>query len=597
MPELNPFTALDWSVVAGVLVLSTLAGAMLGKHANLREYFLGGRKLPWWVVSASIIATEISAVTMVAVPWTVYRPGGDMTSLQLLVVGSILARLGIAWLLVPRYFEREVFSPYDLIGEHLGEAARRIASAFFVIGNVLSQGARVYLTGLVLEVVLHDELQRVADATHLPSLSIAIGIVALFAVVWTWIGGISAVVWTDFLLLLVFIVSAVAMLVVVANGLDLGFERIWQVGVDSHRFHFFDFETNPARAYTFWAAAIASSFGNFGAYGVDQMVAQRLLCCRDARAARKAILFSSLAMAVTALVAFVGVALFAWYERNPMSEAGAALVQGAPDRIVPVFVMEYLPEGLRGLVIAGILAAAISTLDSALGALSQTAVSAAWSPWRRWRAARTGRVMDAALEDRSALRASRAFVVLFGILLGTLGVLMQPIAHRFGSVFDLALSMPGYTRGAILAAMILVLMRAPVDGSGFVWAAPVSALWVFCCGWHGPKSDALAPPLAFVFAATWIFLRAWPDLRARVGLGRVAVQTGALFAVLALCVWVGRDGLFWWQPSMGSPGTELSLAFPWFEPAGCVVAFVLAHVLSRERREGMPVESGAQSQV
>jgi Na+/proline symporter len=582
VPELNPFSALDWSVVAAVLVSTTIVGALLGKHASLRDYFLGGRKLPWWVVSASIIATEISAVTMVAIPWTVFRPGGDMTSLQLLIIGSILARCAIAWKLVPLYFQREVYSPYDVIGERLGEGARRLASAFFVVGNVLSQGARVYLTGLVFEVVLHDELQALAAASGLPTLAISIGIVSLFAVAWTWIGGISAVVWTDFVLLLVFVVSAVGMLVVISNGLDLGFERVWLVGIDSHRFRFLDFDTNPARAYTFWAAAIASSFGNFGAYGVDQMIAQRLLCCRDARDARKAILFSSLAMVVTVLVAVVGVALFAWYERHAMSDAGTLLMQSENDRIVPIFAMEYLPEGMRGLVIAGILAAAISTLDSALGALSQTTVSAAWMPWMRWRARRSRTAVDSIAEERSALRASRAFVLLYGLLLGALGVALQPIAHRFGSVLDLALSMPGYTRGALLAAMLLVLVRAPVDGSGFLWAAPISALWVFCCAWHGPKSDELAPAIAFVFAAAWIGLRALPDLRARVGVGRIALQTAAVSLALLLCIWVGRHGEFWWQPLASDPGRELSLAFPWFEPAGCVLAFVLAHLLSRD---------------
>jgi len=581
VPELNRFSALDWTVVASVLVASTLVGAFLGKHTTLRDFFLGGRKLPWWVVSASIIATEISAVTMVAIPWTVYRPGGDMTSLSLLVIGSILARFAIAWKLVPLYFAREVYSPYDLFGEHLGEGARRMASALFVAGSILSQSARVYLTGLVLEVVLHAELQALASATGLPSLAISIGIVSLFAVAWTWIGGVAAVAWTDFLLLIVFIVSAVAMLVVISGGMDLGFERVWRVGIDSHRFHFLDFETNPARAYTFWAAAIASSFGNFGAYGVDQMIAQRLLCCRDGRDARKAIVWSSLAMGVSFLVALVGVGLVAWYERHPMSDAGRLLVESASDRIVPVFAMEYLPDGLRGLVIAGILAAAISTLDSALGALSQTTVSAAWLPWHRWRARRAGITVEPAREDRTTLRVSRGLVLVFGALLGTLGVAMEPVARRFGSVLDLALSMPGYTRGALLAGMLLVLTRAPVDGSGFLWAAPVSALWVFCCAWHGPKSETYAPALAFTIAAGWVFLRAWPDLRGGERSGRVALQTFVMFAALSLCIWVGRHGEIWWQPVASDSGRWLALAFPWYEPAGCVFAFVLAHVLAR----------------
>ncbi|MBL8861882.1 MAG: hypothetical protein JNK02_07700 [Planctomycetes bacterium] len=581
MPQLNGFSALDWTVVAAVLAVSTLLGAVLGRHASLRDYFLGGRKLPWWVVAGSIAATEISAVTMVAIPWTVYRPGGNFTSLALLVIGSILARVAIAWVLVPVYFQREVYSPYDLIGERLGEGARRMASALFAVGNVLSQSARVYLTGLVLEVVLHAELQSLSAAVGVPTLALSIGLVASFAVLWTWLGGVAAVAWTDFLLLFVFIASAVAMLAVISAGLDLGFERVWRVGVDSQRFTFFDFETSPARAYTFWAAAIASSFGNFGAYGVDQMVAQRLLCCRDARAARLAILASSGAMAITLLVAVVGVGLTAWYERNPMSEAGAALIAAANDRIVPVFAMEVLPAGLRGLVVAGIVATAITTLDSALGALSQTAVSVVWAPWRRLRVRRAGAAWDAVREDGRALRVSRRFVIVFGVLLGALGFAMQEVATRYGSVLDLALSMPGYTRGALLAAMLLVLTRATVDGSGFLWAAPASVLWVFCCAWHGPRAELVAPAAAFSLFACWTFLRAWPDLVAGISLRRVLGQTAVLGAALLFALWVGRHGEFWWQPVATESGQLLPLAFPWYEPAGCVAAFVLAHVLAR----------------
>lgn len=593
MPELSRFTAVDWAVVAGILVLTTLVGSLLGRHATMRDFFLGGRRLPWWVVSASIIATEISAVTLVAIPWVVYRPGGDITSLQVLAIGSILARFAIAWKLVPVYFAREVYSPYDVLGERLGEGARRVASCLFVAGNVLGQSARVYLMALVIEVVLHEDLASLEARTGVPSLVMSIGVVSLFAIFWTWIGGVATVAWTDLILLGVILVAVISMLVVIAGGLDLGFERIWRVGVDSHRFRFLDFDTSPGRAYTFWAAAIASSFGNIGAYGVDQMVAQRLLCCRDARDARKAIVASSLAMVVTFLVSLVGVGLCAWYERHPMSTAGTALVESGDDRIVPVFALEYMPEGLRGLVIAGILAAAISTLTAALGALSQSTLSALWQPLaRRIRRAR-GIVLDAAGLDRASLRASRGLVVVFGLLLGTIAVLLQPVARSYGSVLDLALSLPGYTQGALLAGILLAITRAPIDGSGYVWSAPLSAFWVFCCAWHGPRTEFLVPPFVFAAFVAWLCLRAWPDLRDGAGIGRVAFQSAMLTAGLGLCAWVAYHGEFWWQPVASEPGRWTSLAFPWYVPAGCVFAFVLGHVLARTREPERAVDRAA----
>jgi len=581
MPELNRFSALDWSVVAGVLALTTLVGSLLGKHTTLRDFYLGGRKLPWWIVSFSIVATEISAVTMVAVPWVVFRPGGDFTALQLLAIGSILARFVIAWKLVPIYFAREVYSPYDILGEKLGEGARRMASALFVAGNLLGQAARVYLVALVLEVVLNQDLAALSERTGVPSLALAVGIVVSFAALWTSIGGVAAVAWTDFILVLVVLASVTAMLVVIANGLDLGFERVWRVGIDSHRFRFFDFDTSPARAYTFWAAALASSFGNIGAYGVDQKVAQRLLCCRDAHDARKAIIASSLAMVITLLVSIVGVALVAWYEQHAMSEAGAALIASADDRIVPVFVLEAMPEGLRGLVIAGILAAALTTMTAALSSLSQTTLSALWMPVARKLRAQRGIVIEALAEERAALRASRILIVAFAVILGFLAVSLQPVAERYGSVLDLALSLPGYTQGALLAGILLAVTRAPIDGSGYVWSAPLSAFWVFCCAWHGPRTEFLLPPIAFACLAAWLFLRAWPDLRAGASFGRVAFQSFVLGITLALCGWVGYHGEFWWQPIASDAGRWSSLAFPWYVPAGCLFAFVLGHLLAR----------------
>ncbi len=589
-PVLHGFAALDWGIVAAVLVLTTLVGAWLGKHSSLRDFFLGGRSLPWWAVSASIVATEISAVTLVSVPWVVYQPGGSFTFLQVLAIGSILARLAIAWKLVPLYFEREVYSPYDVLGERLGAHARTVASALFTVGGVLSQAARVYLTALVLQVVLHEELAGLGERFDLPPLAISVGIISLFAIAWTWFGGIATVVWTDLILLCVFVASGIALLVVLSGGLDLGFERIWRVGVDSHRFRFLDFDTSPGLAYTFWAAALGSAFGNVGAYGVDQLVAQRLLCCADARAARKAILVSSLAVCVTILFALVGVGLFAWYERHPMSAAGAELVAAAGDRIVAVFVMESVPAGLRGLVVAGILAAAISSLDSMLGALSQTAVSGAWIPWRRWRIRRRRGAIDLVAEDRSALRASRAFVVVFGLLLGGIAMSLQPVAERYGSVLDLALSMPGYTQGALLAGILLALTRAPVDGSGYLWSAPLSALWVFAAAWHGEDAQRIVLVTAAAVLAAWIALRAVPEVARGVGLGRVAVQTGGLAAGLALAAWVSRHGDVWRPGASGEPGAWMSLAFPWYVPAGCAFAFVFGHLLARQG--GDPLATG-----
>lgn len=158
-PSTLSFGALDWGVVLGVLLATSLFGAWFGRQSTLRDFFLGGRRLPWWAVSASIVATEISALTLVSLPAIVFVDGGTCAYLQITLIGSVVARLAIAWWLVPAYYQEEIYSPYDWVGRRLGESARRMMTLFGAIGGVLSQAARVYLTAVVLEILLHEQLR------------------------------------------------------------------------------------------------------------------------------------------------------------------------------------------------------------------------------------------------------------------------------------------------------------------------------------------------------------------------------------------------------------------------------------------------------
>lgn len=568
---------LDLAIVAIVLLATTALGAAFGGKHTVRDFFLGGRRLPWWAVSASIVATEISALTLVSVPFVVFKPGGNFTYLQITVFGATLARLAIAYWLVPAYYEREIYSPYDFMGRHLGERVRRMASALFALGGVLSQSARVYLTGLVLEIVLHREFAWLAERTGLPSLALAIGLLTAFAVLWTWIGGVVTVIWTDFLLFFVFTAAAAIALWVVAREVG-GFETLHVAGTGAQKLVFFDFDSSPAKAYTFWAASIASTWGNVAAYGTDQLMAQRLLCCRNVRDARLALVSSSVAMLVSVLVAFVGVGLFAYYERFPLEGAAKALYEAQGDRIFPIFVVEVVPAGLKGLILAGILAAAISSLDAILAALAQVAVTTFWLPWRAAAA-----VLAPEREERRAITASRVLVLVFGVLLAGIAYALQDASRRYGSVLDLGLSMAGYTQGALLAGFLLAWRRASIDGSGFLWSAPMSVVFVLALAWHGPRSAALCAGFGAVWFAAWVVVRAVPGWMRNETRGRIVVQTLALAIGLAALAWVNRYGLVAVERDARASGEPLWLpvAFPWYVPAGCTVAFVYGHLLSR----------------
>jgi Na+/proline symporter len=546
------FSALDWAVVSGVLIAATWVAARRAGHpADLREFFLGGRRLPWPAVSASIIATEISAVTYVSLPSVVFRDGGDLTYLQLGLIGSLIARVIVAWRIIPAYYAHDVYSPYDFIGLRLGEPARRAATALFTLGGLLGQAARVYLTGVVLEVVLHEELLWLESWSGVDPLVAAIALIGCVAIGWTWMGGIATVVWTDAVLFFAFLAGLGVALWTLSVELDAGLGGAVRAAGEAGKLRLIDASLDPGRAYTLWAALFAASWAGVGSYGTDQLLAQRLLCCRGVREARRAMLASYGAMGITLLVALLGVGLWAYYQEHAMSVAGAARVAAQPDRVFPVFVLEVLRPGLRGLVLAGAFAAAISSLDSILAALAQTTLAV-------WRG------------PAASVRTSRGVVLGWGVLLCAGALALEPVARHFSSLLDLALAMASYTGGALLAGVWLALRRDSVDASGYVWSAPLSALAVFSVAWHAPAAQAFSALVCGATALAWLALRV-----RRGGLRAEARSSLALFTLLAAIL--ALTSLAWAPGEVG----PRSLAWPWWIPLGSVFAYVGALALRR----------------
>jgi SSS family transporter len=562
MPDtgvLGGFGWLDWSVVVGFLVLTTVLGERLsGKQSTVHDFFLGGRRLPWFAVAASIIATEISAVTLIGLPAVVFAEGGNLTYLQLGVFGSFVARWTIAIWLVPAYYEREIYSPYDYMGRRLGGNVRGVTSALFALGGVLGQAARVYLIAVVLEVILVDELAWIEARTGIDSLVASVGAIGLVSIFWTLLGGIATVIWTDAILFVVFLAAIGIALVTVVQGVDGGAAEVVRVGGEAGKLRFFDLSATLARPYTLWAALFAIGLGNIGAYGTDQLLAQRLLCCRDVRDARRAIVASYGAMIVTVLVGFVGVGLYAWYRQHPLSGHALELFNENPGRIFPIFVLQAVPPGLKGLILAGAFAAAISSLDSILAALSQTTLASLIQPW--WR--RRGEADD----DRRALRVSRVLVVLFGVLLCALAVYCAVLERKYKSILDLALAMAGYTQGALLAGFLLAFWRLRVNGAGFVWSAPLSVLAVYALAWSGDDLGAAGSILFLValgaLTGAWLF-------------ARLGDRRGGVLAPLARTPVFGLGvGLVFWLHRAG-----VDVSWPWYVPLGCTFALGFGYLL------------------
>jgi SSS family solute:Na+ symporter len=583
------FTVLDWAVVIAYFALTSWFGAALaGKQATIREFFLGGRKLPWYAVSGSIVATEISALTFVSVPWVVFQPGGNLTYLQLGIIGSTLARIIVGYVLVPAYYEREIYSPYDYMGARLGYGVRGLTTALFAVSGVLAQAARIYLTAEVLTVVLADELREIAARAGLDERAWALAILMVVAVAWTLVGGMTTVIWTDVALFVAFLAGAVAALLVVVSNLSGGWGELFRVGWAATtsgvpwaewggakssgawgKFTFFDFSTNPTRAYTFWAALIAATWGGVGSYGTDQLMAQRMFCCKGPRDARRAIISSAVAMVVTMIVALVGVGLYAYYQAHEPSPTGKALLasETSGDRIFPVFTMEVVPAGLRGVIVAAILAAAISSIMGVLTALSQTVQTAFIEPWRRRNRAAAD---SSGEEDRRAVRAGRFLVFGWAVALSLLAYYTDYARAFYSSILDLGLAAATYFSGGLLAGFLLAFLPLRVDGRGYLFAAPLSALCVFALQWHQPWAWWVSAAGGAALLACWLALspRWWGGLP----LGRTLMLLAGIGLVFAL----HQFALF---PTPDGNATA-PLAFPWYTPAGCIVALVWGYALA-----------------
>lgn len=617
------FTWIDWLVVAGYLALTTWIGVvMAGRQATIHDYFLGGRKLPWYAVSGSIIASEISALTFVGVPWVVFQPGGNLTYLQLGVFGSLLARIAVAYWLVPAFYKREIYSPFDYMHNQLGGHIRPLTTVLFVIKAMLAQSSRIYLASEVIVVVMNDQLVWLASRLGLNELAWAIIIISGVSIAWTFLGGMRTVIWTDVALFACFALGAVVALGTVIAMLPGGLAEMCRVGWDAKdsgfpqyglpakpsgewgKFTFFDWSLSPTRTYTIWTAMIASTWSGIGSYGLDQTLAQRMFCCKNERDARWAIISSSVSLLVTITVGLAGIGLYVYYQSHPLEGQALELFKQNGNRILPIFVVEVVPLGLKGMIIAAIFAAAISTMMGVLTATSQTSLTAFYNPLReRYLRARgiqaklAGNVEHAEPdatadgEHRLSVLVSRMLVLFWGVALASLSYFMVHIAEFYPSILDLGLAMAGYILGALLAGFLLSFFPLNVDSRGFLFAAPLSCMCVFALIWHQPLTHAVCWGFAAITLVLWFVQLAWErrDANRAHPVLPLPVQTALLLLGLGLMMWLNYHGYWPGEPDKnGNPGFT-NIAWPWQVPIGSTIAFVWGWALASKARPNQAV--------
>jgi len=412
---------LDLTVIACYFVLVITTGLLLaGRQRDASDYFLGQHGLPWWAIMLSIVATETSALTVISVPGIAAR--GDLTFLQI-AFGYLLGRLGVAAWLLPGYFDGTQETAYQRLERRFGPGARRTASGIFLVTRALADCVRIFATAIPLAIVTHWSL---------PAGILAIGIVTL---VYTWVGGLRAVVWVDVIQLGVYLLGGIATIVVAtklaAGGAALdfsGFARAWQSG----KLAVLDFTPSLSRTYTFWGGLAGGALLSAASHGTDHLIVQRLLAARNLRDARRALVGSGVfVIGQFALFLLVGTSL--WL-------AGADHPGMRSDAIYPTFVVTRLPAGLAGLVVAGILAAAMSSHASAVNSLASAATHDFYVPLTRHR-------------EPERLLAVGRWLTLFWAAVLTVGAML--FRRQDTPVVQLALTIASLTYGGLLGTYLL----------------------------------------------------------------------------------------------------------------------------------------------
>lgn len=421
----GPLSILDLVVIAVYLVAVIAIGlALAGRQRDATDYFLGRRDLPWWAVCLSIVATETSALTVISVPGIAVR--GDFRFLQL-AFGYLVGRLAVAWLLLPGYFAGTQETAYQRLGSRFGVGARRLASGIFMGTRALGDGVRVFATAIPLAIV---------TGWSIPASIAAVGLATL---AYTYVGGLRAVVWVDVVQLGVYVLGGVAA-IVIAAGLAGGLSTALAAASTEGKLRVLDFSWDWTTTYTVASGLIGGAFLSAASHGTDHLIVQRLLATRSLRDARLALVASGvLVIGQFALFLFVGTMLWA---------AGADRAQLEQDAIFPTFVVERLPSGLAGLIVAGVLAAAMSTVSSSLNALASASTQDFYAPT-------TGR-----RDPRHLLTVGRWATAIWALVLVGGAMLFR---SRDAPVVVMALSIASLTYGALLGTFILAAWRRATE--------------------------------------------------------------------------------------------------------------------------------------
>ena len=425
---MTAFTTFDLVVLVLYLVGVTAWGAWLGRgQTSGTDYFLGSRSLPWVAVMLSVVATETSTLTFLSIPGVSYT--GSLVFLQL-TLGYLAGRLLVSILLLPAYYSGSLTTAYQLLEERFGLGARQFTSAIFMVTRLLADSVRLFATAIPLAII---------TGWPFPT---SIAVIGFMTVIYTYFGGIKAVVWVDAVQMGLYLFGALVAIVAVQGMVPDGWASVLSSASSAGKLRVLDFSLNLSTTYTVWAGEFGGAVFTMASHGTDQLIVQRLLTCKDQRSAQKALVGSGAVVILQFLLfLIVGLGLWSFYGGRDFTRS---------DDIFALFIVEQLPPGLTGLLIAGVFAAAMSSLSSSINSLASATAYDYWAP-----------MVGARDDETRILQAGRVFTLVWSILLILGAILFIPLSEGTSAV-EAALGIASLVYGGLLGAFALgVLTKRP----------------------------------------------------------------------------------------------------------------------------------------
>jgi len=527
------FTPLDYGILFVYLIGVTILGSWFGKYQkDTRDYFLGDRNLPWGAVCFSVVATETSTLTFISIPGIAYLT--NLNFLQL-TFGYLIGRIIVSFVFLPAYYKGELSTAYEFLGYRFGTRMRNFSAVIFQITRLLADGVRLFATAIPLSVITGW------------SYPVSIAVIGILTIIYTYIGGIRAVVWIDVIQMGIYLGGAIIAGIFLLSHFQGGWQDVVAAVAPENKFQLFNFEFGNnikeffTGGYNFIASVLGGMFLSMASHGTDQLIVQRLLTCNNVKNSQKALITSGvLVIFQFALFLFLGLMLYTFYNGQPIG-AGSDFLTSS-DQVFPKFIVEQLPAGLSGIIIAGVFAAAMSTLSGSLNSLASSSMLDIYK-------SRFGRDNT----PQKDLFISRIITAVWGVIFIGGAMLFK---DRNNPVVELGLAIASFTYGGLLGTFLMgVFFKRITENVAIIaqWSAIFFMTWII-----GIKGIAQYVIIGInVLAFIWIFTKLY-DRKEQI------VITILLVFIVSIIRYAEPVKFFW----------------PWYVFIGCLVTITVGFVLS-----------------